>query len=121
MKFSDLDDFVNNHKDSGFSKIHAIMDAKYKDDKDDTLAESDMYQIAFYLNDYKKKIAYAVLPKHEKSQDDYEITAINQDLEIRVRHINVEDTLEWIFDKNIDDETKVKTMLESKFLRENSN
>ena len=75
------------------------MDAKYKDDEDDILAESDMYQIAFYLNDYKKKIAYAVLPEHEKSRNDYEIEATNQGLEIRVRHINVEDTLEGIFDK----------------------
>ena len=91
------------------------MDAKYKDDKDDTLAESDMYQIAFYLNDYKKKIAYAVLPKHETSQDDYEIKAINQDLEIRVRHIDVEETLEWIFDKKIDDKVKISEMLETKF------
>ena len=78
------------YKDSGFSEIHAIIDAKYKDDKDvydagkwkqTSLAESDMYQIAFYLNDYpdfKKKIAYAVLPKHEKSRDDYEIKAIKE-------------------------------------------
>ena len=108
------------YKDSGKTKIHAIMDAKYKDDEDDILAESDMYQIAFYLNDYKKKIAYAVLPEHEKSRNDYEIEATNQGLKIRVRHINVETTLEWIFNKNIDDETKVSTMLASKFLRENS-
>ena len=79
------------------------------------LAESDRYQIAFYLNDYKKKIAYAVLPKHEKSQPDYTITAINQGLEIRVRHIDVEETLEWIFNKKIDDKVKVSEMLKEKF------
>ena len=100
------------YKDSGFSEIHAIMDAKYKDDKDGTLGESDMYQIAFYLNDYKKKTAYAVLPEHENSRADYEITAINQDLKIRVRHINVEETLEWIFDKKHE---LIKKMLEEKF------
>ena len=91
------------------------MDTKYKDDEDDILAESDMYQIAFYLNDYKKNIAYAVLPKHEKSRDDYEIEAENQDLEIRVRHIDVEKTLEWIFDKKIDDKDRITKLLEGTF------
>jgi len=109
------------YKDSDCTEIHAIMDAKYKDDEKGTLDEDDMYQIAFYLNHYKKKIAYAVLPEHKKSLPDYKIKAKKQDLEIRVRHINVEDTLDWIFDKNIDDKTKVSTMLESKFLRETSN
>jgi len=68
--------------------------------------------VQFYLNDYKKKTAYAVLPEHENSRADYEITAINQDLKIRVRHINVEETLEWIFDKKHE---LIKKMLEEKF------
>ena len=87
MKFSDLDDFVNNQMD-------------------------------VYHDKHFQQIVISTLIQNGGKATIDELR--EQVLKIRVRHINVEDTLDWIFDKNIDDETKVKTMLESKFLRETS-
>jgi len=102
------------YRDNTLLDITTIIDAKYKDDEEDRwLAESDMYQIAFYLDYYKIKTGFAILPKHENSKDDYEIEAVKQGLEIRVRHIDVEDTLKWIFNKNTDNQI-IKNMLNEK-------
>jgi len=102
-----------------YSKIHSIIDVKYKDDSEEeekgTLAEADMYQIAFYLNDFQKCIGYAVLPQHDNSRADYEIKADNQGLNIGVRHIPIDQTLKWIFEKNEQNTTKIRNMLLTKF------
>ena len=74
-----------------------------------------MYQIAFYLNDFQKRIGYAVLPQHDKSREDYEISASNQCLEIGVRHIPIDQTLKWIFEKSEQNTTNIQNMLLEKF------
>ena len=93
--------------------MHSILDPKYiQDDKIDT---GILYQIAFYLNDYKKKVGYIILPK-TKNSEEYEIKSLYQKpLEIRVRHIDIEETLEWIFDKSPENTEKIINMLEVKF------
>ena len=65
--------------------MHSILDPKYiQDDKIDT---GILYQIAFYLNDYKKKVGYIILPK-TKNSEEYEIKSLYQKpLEIKVRHM----------------------------------
>ena len=105
------------YKDPDLTDVHSIQDAKYKNDsKPDFWRNNvdDLYQIAFYLNDYKIPVGYAILPDHDNSKD-YEIKAVNQGLEIRVRHINIDETLEWIFDKSSENTEKIKKMLETKF------
>ncbi len=78
----------------------SIIDAKYMvgskfgENKED-------YQIAFYLNNYKKKVGYAILPmthdeKEDKSQDWF---APNQDIRIHVRFIDIDKILDWIYSK----------------------
>ena len=102
------------YKDPDRTVVHSILDAKYKDDSLSKFWQNnvaDLYQIAFYLNDYKTSVGYAILPKRTNSKD-YEIEAVNQGLEIRVRHIAIDETLEWIFEKKT---KKIQEMLEEKF------
>ena len=50
------------------------------------------------------------------NQKDYEIKSDHQKpLEIRVRHIDVDKTLEWIFDKSEQNTTKIRKMLLENF------
>jgi len=78
----------------------AIMDAKYMigskfgDGKED-------YQIAFYLNDYKKKIGYAILPlSHDPKVDiQKDWIAPNQDIRICVRFVNIDEILELVYSR----------------------
>ena len=101
-------------------QIHSILDAKYTDDfknPDDSKRNGKigmyiLYQIAFYLNDHfmKKKIGYAILPKSPNSKD-YNIKSNQQRLEIGVRHIDIDETLEWIFNKTTENTEKIKKML----------
>ena len=75
----------------------------------------EQYQIAFYLNDYKKRIAYAILPEDKKSKPVDHI-ALNQDLEIRVRHIPIDDVLTRIYGKKRkEDKDWIEDLLLSKF------
>ncbi len=105
------------YKDPDRTVVHSILDAKYKDDSLSKFWQNnvaDLYQIAFYLNDYKTSVGYAILPKRTNSKD-YEIEAVNQGLKIRVRHIAIDETLGWIFDKTPENTNKIKEMLETKF------
>lgn len=79
----------------------SIIDAKYMvgskfgENKED-------YQIAFYLNDYKKKVGYAILPKAHDPKEDIprDWIAPNQDITIHVRFIDIDEILEWIYSKD---------------------
>ena len=94
--------------------MHSILDAKYVLDEG-KISSGILYQIAFYLNDYDRNIGYIIQPYDGKSKD-YEIKSVNQKpLEIRVRYINVEKTLEWIFEKRQENTKKIRDMLEEKF------
>ena len=103
------------YTDYSHTEVHSILDAKYVDDVKKQIDASILYQIAFYLKDYKKKVGYIILPKIKNSED-YTIESLHQKpLEIRVRHIDVEKTLEWIFDKSEQNTTKIRKMLLKKF------
>jgi len=102
------------YTDSSRTKVHSILDAKYVLDEG-KISSGILYQIAFYLNDYDRNIGYIIQPYDGKSKD-YEIKSVNQKpLEIRVRYINVEKTLEWIFEKRQENTKKIRDMLEEKF------
>ena len=112
-KMSTIPDIIA-YTDYGRTKVHSILDAKYVLD-DGKISPSILYQIAFYLNDYDRDIGYIIQPYDGKSKD-YEIKSVHQKpLEIRVRHINVEKTLEWIFGKSEQNTTKIRKMLLEKF------
>ncbi len=114
--FPDIIAFEDKEK----KQIHSILDAKYTDDfknlddskKNGKIGMYILYQIAFYLNDHfmKKKIGYAILPKSPNSKD-YNIKSNQQRLEIGVRHIDIDETLEWIFNKTTENTEKIKKML----------
>ena len=76
----------------------SIIDAKYmlgnKFGK-----EKEDYQIAFYLNEYKKNVGYAVLPMSNDNSEDMvrEWFAPNQNLRIYVKFVNIDDILELIY------------------------
>ena len=113
-RFPTIPDIIA-YTDYSHTKVHSILDAKYVDDVKKQIDASILYQIAFYLKDYKKKVGYIILPKIKNSED-YTIESLHQKpLEIRVRHIDVEKTLEWIFDKSEQNTTKIRKMLLKKF------
>lgn len=78
----------------------SIIDAKYMvgskfgENKED-------YQIAFYLNDYKKKVGYAILPlSHDEKEDiSQDWIAPNQNIKICVRFVDIDKILDWIYSK----------------------
>ena len=104
------------YTDYSHTNIHSILDAKYVDDFNDAIPSTYLYQLAFYLRHYNRKIGYLILPYDKKHpKEDYKIRSIKQSLEIRVRHIDIEETLEWIFDKSPENTEKIINMLEVKF------
>ena len=78
----------------------SIIDAKYMLGTKFGKNKED-YQIAFYLNDYKKRIGYAILPmSHEKNEDiPQEWIAPNQDIKIYVRFVDIDKILNWIYSR----------------------
>ena len=73
--------------------------SKFGDGKED-------YQIAFYLNDYDRKIGYAILPLSHDPKEDIkkDWIAPNQDLKIYVRFIDIDEILDLIYSQ--DDQSK---------------
>lgn len=69
-----------------------VLDIKYKEE----LSSSDLYQIGFYIHEYKQSQGYAILPAPAKTQD---ITSSEQNITISVRVIDVEKTLKLIYEK----------------------
>ena len=76
----------------------SIIDAKYMRGSKFGGGKED-YQIAFYLNDYDRKIGYAILPlSHDPKEDiQKDWIAPNQDLKICVRFINIDEILDLIY------------------------
>jgi hypothetical protein len=78
----------------------SIIDAKYMfgskfgENKED-------YQIAFYLNEYKKKVGYAILPMAHDQKEDIpkDWIAPKQDIKICVRFIDIDKILDYIYSK----------------------
>ncbi len=76
----------------------SIIDAKYM--VGTKFGENkENYQIAFYLNEYKKKVGYAILPlSHDKKEDIQQDWIVpNQEIEIRVRYLDIDKILDWIY------------------------
>ena len=89
----------------------SIIDAKYMMGSNFGENKED-YQIAFYLNDYKKKIGYAILPlSHDKKEDiEQNWVAPNQEIEIRVRYVDIDKILDWIYSQE-DNSKKIQDYL----------
>ena len=89
----------------------SIIDAKYMVGTNFGKGKED-YQIAFYLNDYKKKVGYAILPmSHDKKEDiPRNFIAPNQDIKICVRFIDIDLILDWIYSRE-DNSKKINDYL----------
>lgn len=90
-------------KDSKNKSI-TIIDAKYKD----RLYESDLYQIGFYIHEYRDPHytgdeAYAILPKYyaEKSEK-REYVATKSKIKIHARYLDVNHFIQKIYDDSFD-------------------
>ena len=75
--------------------VRIIIDTKYKPE----LSDSDRYQLAFYAHDYEKDQAYAILPELDDSISD-SFVATRQNVEIKIRHLNIDKALELVFLRN---------------------
>ena len=84
--------------------IVSVIDAKYMED----IKEGERYQIAFYLNEYHKQLAYAIccttnptiVNDYYQDKDAYTLTVPNQDITIKVKHINIDEILARIFSED---------------------
>jgi len=78
----------------------SIIDAKYMVGSKFGKEKED-YQIAFYLNDYKKKVGYAILPKSHDTKEDIprDWVAPNQKIKICVRFVDIDKILDWIYSR----------------------
>ena len=92
--------------------IVSVIDAKYME----KIKEGERYQIAFYLNEYHKQLAYAICCTTEKTivndyyqdKDAYTLTVPNQNITIKVRHINIDEILDKYYEdkSNLDAEMR---------------
>ncbi|KEQ56791.1 McrBC 5-methylcytosine restriction system component-like protein [Marine Group I thaumarchaeote SCGC AAA799-B03] len=90
------------------SDVRTIIDTKYKPE----LTDNDRYQLAFYAHDYKKQEAYAILPEFTDSESDAFI-ATRQDVEIKIRHLNIDKALGLISLRNTRERNqKIQEMLD---------
>ncbi len=71
--------------------VHTIIDTKYKTD----LTNADRYQLEHYIHDHKKTEAYVILPEFKDAKYNSYI-ATRQDIQIKVRHVNIDKVLEYI-------------------------
>jgi 5-methylcytosine-specific restriction enzyme subunit McrC len=90
----------------------AIIDAKYMIGSKFGKEKED-YQIAFYLNDYKKKVGYAILPKSHDEKEDIprDWIAPNQNIKICVRFVDIDKILDWIY-SNEDNSQEIREYIE---------
>lgn len=70
--------------------VRDIIDTKYRADISDTV-----YQLTFYARDYGKNFIYAILPEFSGARPDI-ITATRQNIQIKIRHLNIDKALEYI-------------------------
>jgi len=88
-------------------KPKSIIDTKYKK----KLKESDRFQIGFYIHEYEKREGFAILPRHSESTD-HQIISKQQEIKINVKHIDIDETISWIYSKNEEDKDKLREMVE---------
>jgi len=82
---------------------HIIIDTKYKR----KLSDNDRFQIGFYIHEYHQKKGFAIIPQFSDSKDQ-SITSKVQEINIEIKTINIDKTLDLIYskDKNFYDELK---------------
>ncbi len=86
-------------------KIKTIIDTKYKD----KLLEEDRFQIAFYLRDHDRKEGFAILPKTPGSISQT-LKATKQDIEIKIRFIDIDYILSSIYPNKNKEEIRNKLL-----------
>lgn len=76
-------------------KVKSIIDTKYKK----KISEADRFQIGFYIHEYGKNEGFAILPKRLESNDQNFISE-EQKIEINVRHIDIDKTIDMLYLKD---------------------
>lgn len=71
-----------------------VVDSKYKKE----LSPGDLYQIGFYIHEYRQKQGYAILPECAGAQED-DIISERERITVSVRTINVDDALRLLYAK----------------------
>ena len=85
-----------------------IIDTKYKR----KLSRDDLYQIGFYIHEYKETTGYAILPKYSDSNDQIRtIVSKEQKITIKVRTIDVDETIALVYSKNPKDKFQLQQNL----------
>lgn len=69
-----------------------VVDSKYKGE----LSQSDLYQIGFYIHEYRQKRGYAILPECAGAQEE-DIISERERITVSVRTINVDDALRLLY------------------------
>ena len=70
-----------------------VIDTKYKR----KISQSDSFQIFFYVHEYNEEKGYAVLPLYLDSKKSENMTAVVSGLNIDIKRIDLEKTLNWIY------------------------
>ena len=92
-------------------KYPIIADVKYM--TSEKFGSSQLYQISFYLNEYKKTIAYALIPDSDESKET-SWKAINQGLTINLVKIPIDEILKIIYSESVTKTRDVKNVLQPK-------
>lgn len=80
-----------------------IIDTKYKE----KVNNSDLYQMGFYIHEYKEKIGFLILPKFEESTG-YTMISEQQEISIILKRINLNEIIDSIYTPKTKDELKHK-------------
>jgi hypothetical protein len=90
------------------SEVKFIADVKYM--TSEKFGRDQLYQIAFYLNDYKKEIAYAFIPDTDES-DEKVYSGIEQNVIIFVKKIPIDKILDIIYSNQSNKKEQVRNIL----------
>jgi len=83
-----------------------IIDTKYKR----KLSREDPFQIYLYVNEYKLKEGYAILPFYSDSKE-HTMTSIVSGTTINVKRIDIDNTLDLIYSNNVEDSQKLRDLV----------
>lgn len=92
-------------------KFPILADVKYMTSK--KFGSSQLYQIAFYLNEYKKKDAYALIPESQESNE-FSWKAKNQNITINLVKVPIDDFLQKIYFNPSSMKTYIKEIMNAK-------
>jgi len=83
-----------------------IIDTKYKR----KLSREDPFQIYLYVNEYKQKKGYAILPFYSDSRE-HTMTSMVSGTAISVKRIDIDNTLDLIYSNNVEDSKKLRDLV----------